>query len=384
MKKYFILAAVAATFAACSFDKDLSEGTNTTQMMEQSTPLNIGVLSNSAINGMPTRSNLTQTGNTTLLTNVGLYIYTNTNTAISSDYGFSNIKGTAGSATSVTYGSTSTTKDCVPLTPASTLSFPDIKTTAIDIYAYAPYSSSAPSNLTGTPTVSITTTYDQSSSYSNDDYLFGSITDGTNVTAANYLLARNGTAKDCFTTGGAVVVPMSHKLCKVNVNLMVSGMELNKLQNATVKIYPDYSQATMSLTDGTVTTDNSNGVNTSTGNVITLTTALGMSSGTEITAGQDGHPNNLGTGSTEGYSASGIIVPQTLSTSHKFVEITLSDGTTTYAYTPTALTLASGKVYTFNITVTASGLSVTTQVNNWEEDTWGTTSSPQNGDAELE
>mgnify|MGYP007070252572 CR=1 FL=1 len=84
---------------------------------------------------------------------------------------------------------------------------------------------------------------------------------------------------------------------------MVSGMELNKLQNATVKIYPDYSKATMSLTDGTVTTDNTNGVNASTGNAITLTTSLGMNSGSEITAGQDGHPNNLGTGTTEGYSA---------------------------------------------------------------------------------
>ena len=384
MKKYFILAAVAATFAACSFDKDLSEGTNTTQMMEQSTPLNIGVLSNSAINGMPTRSNLTQTGNTTLQTSVGLYIYTNNNKALTSGYGFGNIQGTAGSEASVTYGASSTSASCVPLTAAYPLSFPDNKSTAIDIYAYAPYSSTAPTDLSSTPTVSITTNNDQSSSYANDDYLFGSITDGSNVTAANYLSAKGGTPKECFTTNGAVVVPMSHKLCKVIVNLMVSGMTLDKLQNAIVKIYPDYSKATMSLIDGTVTTDDTNGVNTSAGNAITLTTSLGMDGSSEITAGQDGHPNTLGTGSTAGYSASGIIVPQTLSTSHKFVEITLSGGSTTYAYKPSALVLASGKVYTFNITVTASGLTVTTLVNDWGQDSWGSSSSPESGNAELE
>ncbi len=403
MKKYLFLAAAALSFAACSNDSVLNYG-EATQNSEGQIPLNFGIVSNSNENSTITRSNYITTGNTALQTNVGLYVYITGKTAVYNTYGFANIQGTIGTLTSTTFqlSSTSYTKDCTPVSAASTISFPDNKATAVDIYAYAPFhalttsSGDAPADLSGTPTITITTTADQSSSYANDDYLWGSITDGSSITATNYLAAKTSSSaasKDYFSTTGQVVVPMDHKLSKICVNLIPSGMDISKLQGATVKIYPDYTQGTLNLQTGAVATDNSTGYDAANGNAITLTTTLGTDGSTEITAGNDGHPDDLvytgdaQSGSLEGYSACGIIIPQGLTTAHKFIEVILADGstTTTYTWTPSAAaTFLTGNIYTFNIKVTAQGLNVTTLVNDWSSDSWGTTTTPQEGTADLQ
>lgn len=398
MKKYFILAAAAIMISACSndrvleYDRSISSGV---------VPMNLGILPNMSVDAVATRSNLIQTGNTALLTNVGLYIYIAGQSAVYQTYGFSNIQGTKGTAANTTYGSTPVTKSCTPVTAASTLSYPDNKSTAVDIYAYAPFhalssaSGDAPADLSGTPTIGITTTANQSSSYADDDYLWGSITDGTSITAANYLAATASTptAKDNISTTGLVVVPMNHQLSKICVNLIPSGMDISKLKGATVKIYPDYTKGTMNLKTGAVATDNTSGYDATNGNAITLTSNLGDDgSGSAITAGNDGHPNTLiytgdtNSGNLEGYSSCGIILPQGLTTAHKFIEIILNDGNnTTYVWTPTATaTFVTGKIYTYNIKVTAQALDITTLVNDWGTDTWGTASAPQEGGATLQ
>jgi len=61
------------------------------------------------------------------------------------------------------------------------------------------------------------------------------------------------------------------------------------------------------------------------------------------------------------------------------------DSTTSYKYKKSGITeLLPGKVYTYNITVTASGFHVTTTVTDWTEDTWGTATSPATGSATLQ
>ena len=376
MKPLFLFAITAIMIVACSNDSELDDKTGPVAM-------NIGVLS-SDVSNVATRSNYTLTGNTELQSNVGLYIYKHGTLTTTNSYGYSNVLGTKGTTANVTYGTEGDKADCTSVT--ASIYYPDVKTQAVDIYAYAPHSSDAPTDLTSTPTVAITTSADQSSGYASDDYLFGKIVSETLLTADNCKAAKGGTATEGYTDGGTVVVPMDHKMSKVIVNLMVEGMSLDKIKNATVKIYPDYSQATMSLLDGTITNSTTAGVNTTTGNEITLTTTLGTTDGTAvITAGKDGHPNTLGTDNDkEGYSACGIILPQTLSASHKFIGITLYETTSEYAYTPIALTLESGKVYTFNITVTATGISVATLVNNWAEGEWGTSTSPVTDTAVLQ
>ena len=393
MKKYFILAAVAATFAACSFDKDMGESSS--QVLEEQVPIALASSFNITPSSVVTRSNATSVQRTSLVENIGVYIYKSTMLKTDNGYGYANINfGLPTNITSTSYYSVST---------SSQVTYPDAKQQKVDVYAYAPYfdtSTSAPSDGitaltnsgslndgTNKATISYTTPSDQTTAakYQKADLLYGynkntSIANST--TATTYELTAEK-SKSCTTTNTLdaygfidkkIYLPMIHKLSKITLKISPDGMGVDKLEEATVKIYVDKIGNSFTLDDGNFgtaigATDGTNG------DAIILTNKLGYVDdgstkyGTSDTSG-DGVIHD---GSTiSGYTASGIVVPQSFPTSHPFLTITLSDNVTSYSWkntTLSSLSFESGKEYVFNITVKASGLSVAVEVVNWESTT---------------
>lgn len=415
MKKYLILAAAAALFAACSNDGDLGDSP---QVPEAPIPLTIGTsfgFDNQISNTRGVYTKL-QGDSISLSNTVGLFIVsqgktpgTNATTVLGKeDYEVNNVKMTAPAAASDYYSEMINSKSGKygVLSAASTLYYPSDKNEQIALFAYAPHSDAATVTLgtinnattsaAGTDLnanlLTITPNTDQSTNakYVESDLLWGTQgfgnASGQEVTAFMYKeviksLSPNTTnlsfSRDA-TNIGKIVLPMQHVLSKVTINLFPSGMPLAKLQGAKVQIYVDYLDGTMNLTTGAVT----KGTKSSSAQLVTLTDHLGLTkktSGTEITKGNDGHPSNitysgtlptgLTSGSIEGYSASAVIIPQEVYdglSDTEFIKITLSDGSTVYGFASHDIDMSTaGKEYTFNIMVTATGLGVAATVQDW-------------------
>lgn len=207
-----------------------------------------------------------------------------------------------------------------------------------------------------------------------------------------------------------VVVPMLHRGSQIIMNITTSGMDYKKLQNAEVEFYVDYLSGTLNISTGAftpITTPAASG-----GKKILLTTHLGIEEPAAATSViQEGEYESGGTGTgVDGYTCSAIIIPQTITEANggtgtnqgkePIIKIKLKDDTSkgaingstvketaTYSYKTgeAATEFKSGKKYIYNIIVKASGLSVTTSVQDWTDGSSslpGTT--PGAGDAELE
>ena len=189
-----------------------------------------------------------------------------------------------------------------------------------------------------------------------------------------------------------VVVPMLHRGSKIVVNVLASGMEKAKLQNAVVKFNVDYTAGSLNVATGEYKVPTATPAPTAT-TPITLTDHLGI-------VAQGATPTEEGsvTVSTtdDAYTCSAVIVPQTLAVTNDsgnggIISIDLMSDTTssatktaTYVWKTGSATdpqFVSGKVYTYNITVKASGLSVTATVSDWIDGQGGT---PASGNAELQ
>ena len=290
------------------------------------------------------------------------------------------------SLTAATYGTTNYTD-----VTTSTLYYPDVKTQKIQIYAYAPTSIMPTTAATtiGSFNIDMSSSKDQSTNagYMANDIIWG--TEGTtNEISANYYkntaAATAGTVTGAYVGTGTdkkIVIPMSHKGSKIVINLIPLGMDLTKLQNASVSFFVDYTKGSMNLSTGAITTYDGTATNYSASQEINFTkksttgdTGLGynVSNPTDEGAYADGTPATL-----KGYTCCGVILPQPVnatttsnstagSATYKLIEITLSDGTTKYAFTTGAVqNFESGKVYTYTITVTATELYLTTKVDDW-------------------
>lgn len=155
----------------------------------------------------------------------------------------------------------------------------------------------------------------------------------------------------------------THKLSKIEVILKAdatSGVTAAQLANATVKIKNVLPTiALTSVSDGNI--------------------ELGSASGTagDITIGKNGTTPD-GTG---GYA--GIIVPQTINASSStmdFINVIL-DGGGSYSYkiSNTSLIFATETKYTYTLTLTSGGLTVTSSIKDWTSGT-----GDNNGNANLD
>lgn len=421
MKKYFILAAAAAMFAACSNNEDLAQGETPTERI----PLTIGAATGDLTVNSTMRGNTAnlQDQNSVIATNkVGLFIVKESGVTITDNsYEKFNVGTTSLDNTTRTNYSI--------INPASDIYYPDNKTQRIDIYAYAPFQTgdwSSKDISSDLQSFTLETDQTDDNKYMASDVLWGCAGTGTTVAASTstggaykllsktnesaYEVSANQYKTVITNAGGAstgklpssayylttgtpntadVVVPMLHRGSKIIVRLKATGMAKEKLQNAKVVFNADYKTGELKISDGTFAVPTGA---TATKTPIILTNRLGIAS-TVASAGDAVTEQGKATITTtdDAYECCAVIVPQQNATSNNsgddpIIEITLrSDNTgsptdiATYGYktgATTATTFVSGKKYIYNITVTASGLVVSTQVLDWVDDS---TSLPNSG-----
>ena len=407
MKKLFILAAVAASFASCSFDKDMGESAGTAQ--EAPIPLTVaasfGEISDVKTN---TRSgNIDYQSYSLITTNeIGLFIFKEGETAKTETYEVYNLQlRTPTQVNSSKYYS---------VTQSSSLYYPDVKTQKLDVYAYAPYiSATSGSGVSVVPAtwsdiftdkVTFFTELDQTTdaNYLASDVLWGCAGTGSHITtavattpagpyetlkaesnqgngneisASAWQTAKNNYSSAAIESGAYYVtsgtdarirIPMLHRGSKIIVQLKTDGsMDFTKLKNARVSFGIDYNCGKLDLTSGELATEG-----TASAQYVVLTSHLGTTDGSATDANAV-----FNEASTQaGYQCAAVIIPQGTSTANaarQQLKVELGDGTTswtngTYAYTPaTAPTFDAGKVYTYTITVKATGLDVVASVSDW-------------------
>lgn len=386
MKKYFILAAAAAVFAACSNSDDELQ----TNGQEGRMPLSIGTVTGTAT----MRSASSGLQDDAIKTQIGLYILQQGETTKQTvDYEKFNLR-------SSTLTADDPASKYTLFNFSSSLYYPDNKEQGIDIYAYAPYSGSAPDDTKNISSDLLTLTTPTIQTYDDDfyaaDFLWGAVGAGvgndakskiegvytaiSKTATVNAIIsakqAKDATTaqKDGYYSSGStytdkVVVPMIHLGSKIIIKVVPDGMGADKLKGATVEFKANKS-ATLNLTTGEVsvptTADNIN------------MGKLGYSDASTEIPVTDGDANGtkgvMGDGSStvSGYTCTGVILPQTTTASAELIKITIgtSPNTTDYVYKPSsAITFASSKKYTFEIKVTASGLKVTSTVADWSDDT---------------
>lgn len=380
MKKYFILAATAAMFAACSNTDEITQ----TEIPSERIPLTIGASFSTAAPNATMRGNNTALQSDTLSKDVkiGLYLFKqgNKTTTSSELYEKSNeeMKWSAVNSTKI---------DITPNSTGTTLVYPDKKDQGIDLYAYAPYASTgAPTDLSSGK-LSIQTKDNQTlnTNYYASDILWGSqgggIENSNTVLSSQpsqYILSAEKykddltTAQDGYDgTSGKIFLPLYHVGSKIIINLIPDGMDIAKLRGAKVKIYVENDKGELNITTGKI--DNLSKSSGTDPIAITLTDKLGKQDDgttdiTTYTADKGGYSTD--NSNLHGYSCAAVILPQKVnsaSSTYKLIEIEL-DANTKYAYTiSTEQAFDPLKVYTYNIKVKASALTVTTTIENWSE-----------------
>ena len=433
MKKYFILAAVAATFAACSFDKDLGESSSQSiTQQEERIPLSIGA-NYGVVGNATTRSTNQAVQNDTIsqVVELGLFVLKDGETKVSSpqlDYEFFNIKAKASSQDKTNARTGISATDNVN----NVLVFPSDKSQGINLYAYAPYNSStgisdidASSTSTNVIAVSVQTDQSTDHAFAKSDVIWGCVganskgkditgsgaypstftgKPGATINGSQYVAAKSS-ATDGFVqdpSNPKVIIPMLHRASKIVVQLKVNGMPIEKLQGAKVSVNAKY-KGNLRIDTGVLEATTSDGAT-----YITMTDTLGykydntkspgdagyavkLTASDHDTKGQNGviyvdsnSDTDSDVDSLTTYVCSAIVMPQTLTASTELFKIELRDGatsgnpySTTYKYSLPASGLSpaefqSGKEYTYTITVKASGLEVVATVADWEAGTSGT------------
>ncbi len=205
----------------------------------------------------------------------------------------------------------------------------------LTLYAYAPYNSSWTGGYNSNMTFSVATDQSTEDGYLASDLLIGTPTNGNPVAS----------------TTDAIGLTFVHKLVKVNINLNVENDEDGNatidLKGATVNICNVVTSAPVNVSTGTV------------GNV--------SGSETEIVAAKFGDDATT-------FTASAIFPPQYMLSGTAFVVVTTADGNSYKAVLSEDVEFASGKKYTY--TVTLSGVeteaileSVVTEWEDGNEDT---------------
>lgn len=204
----------------------------------------------------------------------------------------------------------------------------------IDIYAYAPYSSDA--SLDNAYEFSVQTDQSTDGNYLASDLLYASKTN------------------QAKTTDGNVALNFSHKLTKLNINIDNKNSEVD-LKGATVSIVGTLPSTSLTLKSGELAAASGNATN-----IKAATFAA----------------------DAENFKSSAIIVPQTISSGSTLALISTGSKTLT-AKLGKDVTFATGKSYTYNITINANGeVQSTLTLSNAEVTDWGSESDEITSDAE--
>lgn len=226
------------------------------------------------------------------------------------------------------------------LTPYSTTPYFPNTGNNVNIYAYYPSTvGTVGSGLTTTLPGTFTVSFEQSvdAHYKASDLMYGVPTNGNPVSR---------------TSSGDIQLSFSHKLSKIVVELVADGYGLQTadLVGATVSMKAMISAPV--AVDGTVTSQTWTATAAQQGDPVATTVNMG-------TVAQNSSV-------TTKYETAAIVVPQTIAANSANVfTITLADGAV-YNYTPTsALTLQSGNVHVFTMTLGLNSISVSATINQW-------------------
>ena len=414
MKQLFTLAAAAAMFTACSINGGLDQTPPTAEHV----PLSIGAIYGEIPSAPLTRSASTVLQGTKVTQPIGLYILKGTATTTqtgASLYEHFNLSSTSLNDDTPVSGYVGIS------TGTTTLFYPDDKDQGISIYAYSPYVSTAPGSTDNISTdlLTLTTASDQKyeAGYLSSDFLWGrqgEVVNSTDnkVSGSQYLLAKTAAgsitgASEILASPNAaylgvkspasatVHIPMVHLGSKIIVKVAPgTNMDITRLKGATVSFYTDTQTADLNLKDGTLSNATGSAhqaieignLGYSASGVAVTTGAANGSTGVQWDSSTDDtNPVNgaMDDAEIQAYWCAGVILPQTVnaSASNTLISITLNGTTTSYVYKVQNAVFAAGKVYEYDITVNANGLSLTTSVTDWVDGQSGT---PVAGNAELE
>ena len=329
MKKYLLIPAALMLLASCSNDTDIKTESSTTK--EAPVPIRLGssmqVITRSNSQTIQTGDPSTSTpGYLTNGKKVGVYIYyagyKEVQTMGTGNYGYKNLEYTVNGNTGAMDYPTGNQPYC-----------PESKTQDIDIYVYSPRVYTGTGELKDQTAVTFSTKQDQTAEddYIASDFVWGSKTGVTNAQAAS-----------------TINVPLDHKCSKINVNIAGgTGVTLSSLQGASITLADVNHAGSINLTTGAVSE-----AATPTTADLTFTTATATPTG-----------KFASDATKDCYTASAVIIPQNISA--KNLTIILSNGSS-YKYALTQ-NFAAGTAYTYDITVNASGLTLTTTLSNWSD-----------------
>ena len=319
MKKYFIMAAIAAvTLASCSTADD-EVATNPSKTTD---PVAVN-LSNTLSKATTRATTGLQNEQIVSGVQVGVSAFLNGKTASaalgSGTYAYINAPYTAGGDGTLTVGDN---KVYYPTDGSH-----------VDIYAYAPYASDYAGPDINSNTLGFSVQADQTTDvtdggYLKSDFIWASLADQASSTTAKALI-------------------FSHELARISVTLSKeegSPITNAELESAQIDILNTFLGSTVNLKTGVVTLVN-------TGENVAVKTITAKAT------------------TTSALSAAAIIIPQTVTKGTQFIKVTI--GTTAYVYSiPTGegvddMAFAGGKDYQYGITVSPTGIKVSSSINNW-------------------
>lgn len=211
----------------------------------------------------------------------------------------------------------------------------------VNIYAYAPWKTSL--TLDGNYAFSIKADQSKDADYLASDLLWGQPMKLKSGSDSEYEPA-NPVAR----TKNAVPVSFKHLLSKIQVELKpdaTNGLTADDFKGAKLEILSVKPEVSLTLADGTIA----------------------AASGTAANVVAADYP----TDATPALTAAAIVVPQTFSKGAKFMQVTLTTGGELFYTLPSGagdadLTLESGKIYKYEITVKLTGLTVTSKIEDWK------------------
>lgn len=337
---------------------DPVENTEVGDATEDLVPILLGTSFNLDVATTRTESTTYQATELIDANTVGVYIYKyNEMTTNTTDkYGYVNLAYTASNSTG----------DLSLVSGQRQPYFPADKTQKIDIYAFAPRAQiltnqTSADELTNETEVSFSVQPDQSTdaNYQKSDFIWGSNTN--NVTAQAYKEATSTAGSYVVGADKKVLVPMAHKGSKIIVNLREGYSMGGKLAGASVTINNVKLGGNVNLQSGEME---------ATGSATSLTLSSSLATALSTAVFTDSQTYTDDESIHKFYSTAGIIYPQSSVSKSSFITITLSSTNGSTAYNCTidgsgTQTFEGSKVYTYNITVNATGISLTTSINDW-------------------
>lgn len=205
----------------------------------------------------------------------------------------------------------------------------------VNIYAYAPWENGLA--LDGNYSFTVKTDQSGVDAYIASDLLWGQPMKEDEGIPGTYI-----TANPVARTQAAVPVTFTHLLSKIEVTLQVGkGLAVDDFRGATLTILKTKLTTNLTLKNGNISTAYGD-----------LTDIIAASYIQQPTA--------------DALTAAAIVVPQTIAEGTRFMKLHLATGGELYYTLPDALTLKSGEIYKYNITVNLTGLTVTSTINDWE------------------